>query len=169
MLTAEAHVQTTRASRYLIQFCKHADSMSRHGGHGMHLGEALTRRDVQVRADWSDTRGVVTFSPWGQCTVTADEVSLTFRVEANGEENLQQIQDVITRDLDRFARRDGLTVTWQPASPALWVLPRHPRPAQAHTCLNVLALGRSRNCTWRPARSRNIASAGDSNVIVPCW
>ncbi len=56
MLTAEAHVETTRASRYLVQFCKHADSMSRHRGHGMHLGEALARRDVQVHADWSDTR-----------------------------------------------------------------------------------------------------------------
>jgi hypothetical protein len=116
MLTAEAHVGTTRASRYLIQFCKHADAMSGHRGHGTHLGEALARRDVQVHADWSDTRGVVTFSPWGQCTITADEATLTFRAEANDEENLRQIQDIITRDLDRFARRDGLTVTWQPAA-----------------------------------------------------
>jgi hypothetical protein len=53
-----------------------------------------------------------------QCTITADEASLTFRVEADVEENLQQIQDIITRDLGRFARRDGLTVTWQPAAPA---------------------------------------------------
>ncbi len=170
MLTAEAHVETTRASRYLVQFCKHADAMSGHRGHGMHLGEALARRDVRVHADWSDTRGVVTFSPWGQCTITAAEASLTFRVEANDEENLQQIQDIITRDLGRFARRDGLTVTWQPAAPALHGFCRGtPGPAQAHTCLNVLALERSRNRTWWPARSRNIASAGDSSVIVPCW
>jgi hypothetical protein len=119
MLTAEAHVGTARASRYLIQFCKHADAMTGHGGHGMHLGEMLARRDVRVHAEWSDTHGVVTFSPWGRCTITADEATLTFRVEANDEEKLQQIQDIITRDLDRFARRDGLTVTWQPASPAL--------------------------------------------------
>ncbi len=118
MLTAEAHVETTRASRYLVQFCKHADSMSGHRGHGMHLGEALARRDVQVHADWSDTRGVVTFSPWGRCAISADEDLLTFRIEADDEENLRQIQDIITRDLGRFARRDGLTVTWQPAAPA---------------------------------------------------
>ena len=118
MLTAEARVETTRASRYLVQFCKHADSMSGHRGHGMHLGEALAHRDVQVHAEWSDARGVVTFSPWGQCTITADEAWLIFRVEANDEENLRQIQDIVTRDLGRFARRDGLTVTWQPASPA---------------------------------------------------
>jgi len=73
---------------------------------------------VQVHADWSDTRGVVTFSPWGRCAIAADETLLTLRVEANDEENLRQIQDIITRDLGRFARRDGLTVTWQPASPA---------------------------------------------------
>ena len=118
MLTAGARVETTRASRYLVQFCKHADAMSGYRGHGMHLAEVLARRDVQVHADWSDTRGVVTFSPWGQCTITADEAGLIFHVEADDQENLRQIQDIITQDLGRFARRDGLTVTWQPAASA---------------------------------------------------
>ena len=118
MLTAEAHVETARASRYLVQFCKHADAMSGHRGHGVHPGGMLARRDVRVHADWSDTRGVVAFSPWGRCTLTAGETSLIFRVEATDEEKLRQIQDIITRDLGRFARRDGLTVTWQPAASA---------------------------------------------------
>lgn len=54
----------------------------------------------------------------GKCTTTAAEAWLIFRVEANNEENLRQIHDIITRDLGRFARRAGLTVTWQPVSSA---------------------------------------------------
>jgi hypothetical protein len=116
MLTVEAQVETERPSRYLVQFCKHAAAMGGgHRGPGMHLGDALARREVQVHADWSDTHGVVTFTPWGQCTITASADMLTLRVEAADEENLRKIQDIITRDLGRFGRRDGLAVNWQPA------------------------------------------------------
>jgi hypothetical protein len=41
-----------------------------------------------VDADWSDTRGVITFTPWGQCTITADDAGLTVRVEATDQENM---------------------------------------------------------------------------------
>jgi hypothetical protein len=40
---------------------------------------------------------------------------LTLRAEAGDEETLRQIQDLITGHLDRFSRRDPLTVTWQRA------------------------------------------------------
>jgi hypothetical protein len=82
----------------------------------MHLGDALARREMQVDADWSDTRGVITFTPWGQCTMTADDAALTVRVEATDEDNLVKIRDIITRDLDRMGRRDALIIDWQPAS-----------------------------------------------------
>jgi hypothetical protein len=117
MLTVEAQIQTERPSRYLTQICKHAASM-RAGNNGprIHLSTALAHREVQLHADWSDTHGVITFTPWGQCTMTAHADTLTLRVEATDEENLQKIQDIITKDLDRFGRRDALTVNWQPAS-----------------------------------------------------
>jgi hypothetical protein len=120
MPTAEAQIETDRPSRYLTQFCKHA--AARAGGHGprMHLRAILGRREVQVQAEWSETHGVVTFDPWGQCTLTANAAILTLRVEATDEDNLGRIQDVITRDFTRFGRRERLTVAWRrPETPSI--------------------------------------------------
>jgi hypothetical protein len=120
-----AEVRTERASRYLVQFCKHAAAMG-DGGHTprMHPHTTLARREVQVTADWSDTNGTVTFTPWGRCTLAADGDTLTLRIDSADEHGLSQIRDVIERDLQRFSRRDPLTVTWQrPETP---VPPRAP-------------------------------------------
>jgi hypothetical protein len=111
MLTAEARVTTSRASRYLVQLCKHADAMGTAQGHG-HLRSMLARREVRVHADWSDTYGTITFNPWGQCTITADANTLTLRIQAATDEELGRIQDIITRDLKRFGRRDQLNLVW---------------------------------------------------------
>jgi hypothetical protein len=114
MPSLEARIETERPSRYLVQFCKHAAAMGSAGGHSsrMHLHGMMARREVQVDAEWSDTRGTVTFTPWGQCTLTADENILNLRIEAQDEEGVRQIQGVVTKDLDRFSRRNPLTVTW---------------------------------------------------------
>jgi hypothetical protein len=113
MPTLKAQVETERASRYLVQFCKHAAAM---GGGGdtprMHLHGVMARREVRIDAEWSDAQGTVTFTPWGQCTLAADTRTLTVVIEAAGEDGLHQIRDVITRDLERFSRREPLTVTW---------------------------------------------------------
>jgi hypothetical protein len=113
-----ADVNTQRASRYLVQFCKHAAAMG-DGGHTarMHLHTTLARREVQVTADWSDTNGTVTFDPWGQCTLAAEGDTLTLRIDAADENGLSQLRDVIDRDLQRFSRRDPLAVTWQRPDP----------------------------------------------------
>ena len=120
MLTAEAHVQTDHASRYLAQLCRHAQQVHRvrhwpraHGGDD--------RQPPKVeRVEWSDTRGTVDFG-WGQCTMEASAGTLTLRAEAADPENLQRVQDIVARDIERFGKRDHLTVTWnrpaQPASP----------------------------------------------------
>lgn len=123
MLTTEAQIETERPSRYLVQFCKHAAAMGG-GAHGheprVHLGGLLARREVQVHAEWSDTHGRVTFTPWGQCTLQANANALTLCIEATEEENLRRIQDIVTRDFDRFSRRDPLTVNWhQPTAPSV--------------------------------------------------
>ncbi len=65
-----------------------------------------------MRAEWTKTHGVLAFTPWGQCTLTADTATLNLRIDAGDEDGLRKIQDVLTRDLDRIGRRDGLTVTW---------------------------------------------------------
>ncbi len=117
MLTAEAQIETGRPGRYLAQLCKHAAAMGSARGHQarMHGGGTLADRQVQVHAEWSDTHGVVRFVPWGQCVIEASADRLTLRVEATDEEDLRQIQDVLTRDLGRFGRRERLTVSWHRA------------------------------------------------------
>ncbi|HEU4945769.1 MAG TPA: DUF2218 domain-containing protein [Kribbella sp.] len=114
MLIAEARIETERPSRYLVQLCKHAASMagSSHRAH-LHLGGAPARHEVQVDAEWSDTHGTVVFSSWGRCALAAGANTLTVRIEATDEQSLRRIQDVVTGDLDRFGRRDGLTVSWR--------------------------------------------------------
>ena len=112
MPSAEAHVVTDRPTRYLAQLCKHATSMGG-DGHGprLHRGDFPGQRQTPVHAEWSDTRGVIT-TPWGRCTVAANATALTLRIDASDEDDLQNLQKIITRDLDRFGRRDGLTLTW---------------------------------------------------------
>jgi hypothetical protein len=52
----QAQIQTERASRYLVQLCKHAAAMGS-GGHSprVHLQGRMARREVQVAADWSES------------------------------------------------------------------------------------------------------------------
>lgn len=110
----KAQIETERASRYLVQFCKHGAAMGRGGGHTprTHLRGMMARRELQVTAEWSDTDGTVTFAPWGRCTLTAEAGALTLLVEAADEDGLRQIRDIVSRDFERFSRRDPLTVTW---------------------------------------------------------
>jgi len=81
------------------------------GGHRprMHLRGGMAR----VAADWSDTSGTLTFTPWGRCTLEADAGTLKLRIDAVDQDGLSQIRDIVTRDLERFSNRDPLTVTWQ--------------------------------------------------------
>ena len=105
MLMVEARIETKQSTRYLVRLCTHAASMGRAQGHGprVHLGEALSRGEVDVKAQWSDTQGAVTFSPWGRCEIAASTTALLLRIEAADEEDLRRIQDIITGDLDRFS------------------------------------------------------------------
>ncbi len=123
MLTAEAQIETGRPGRYLVQLCKHAAAMGSARGHRIRMhagGDNAAGREVQVHAEWSETRGVVRFDPWGQCAIEAGADGLTLRAEATDEEDMRQIQDVLTRDLGRFGRRERLTVSWhRPEAPGV--------------------------------------------------
>jgi hypothetical protein len=117
MLTAETHIQTERPSRYLVQLCKHADSIN-HKTLNLHARKAQARPQVQ-HVEWSNADGILIFSS-GRCTMKAGPDTLTVRVEATNEEDLQRIQNLITRNLERFGRRDQLKVSWQrPEAPAI--------------------------------------------------
>lgn len=114
MPTAEARIQTSQPSRYLVQLCRHAASIN----HKIlrHAGRALMRPDIQ-QVEWSDTDGTLDLG-WGRCTMHAGPGTLTVRAEAASEESLHRVQNLITRNLERFGRREHLKVNWQqPGTP----------------------------------------------------
>ena len=115
MPSSEAHIATDRPSRYLIQFCKHADAIGGPKGHRlrMHSENAAAFGQLTVRAEWSDTLGVVSMRPWGQCRLQAGPSTLSVRIDARDDDTLRRIEQLITNDMDRFSAH-RLTLTWQP-------------------------------------------------------
>lgn len=111
MPTAEARVQTDDPSRYLIRLCQHASKMSSHLRHRPRTHDGGAPPDMR-HAEWSGTDGTLTLNG-GQCTLQASPGTLTLRAEAADEENLRRIQDLITGRLEKFGRREHLTVTWR--------------------------------------------------------
>ncbi|WP_371643007.1 DUF2218 domain-containing protein [Streptomyces mirabilis] len=131
MLTAEAHIDTERPNRYLVQLCKHFANKGRHLGHRprTHRGgdaqapsEPHTSPEIrpdQIHVEWTDTQGTVRL-PWGTCALQAAPGALTLRAQSPDEESLRRLQDLVTTHLSRFSRRDPLQVDWQrPEAPAV--------------------------------------------------
>ncbi|RZB14304.1 DUF2218 domain-containing protein [Streptomyces sp. F001] len=121
MPTAEARIETERPSRYLVQLCKHFSNKGRHLGrrlHGHSGGDGQALRDMravaeQAQVEWSDTEGQVTL-PWGRITLRAAPGVLMLRAEAAEDDDLRRLQDLAAGHVERFGRRDGLLVNWQP-------------------------------------------------------
>ena len=115
MLTAEADIQTEHAARYLARLCGHAGKMGTPGGRLSHRPPSHARGDAppEIRhVECSETEGTVSLN-WGQWTMRALPGLLAVRAEAANEESLRRIQDLLTARLQRFGRREHLTVTWQ--------------------------------------------------------
>src|SRR4051812_46333392 len=118
MPIAEATIDTPRAARYLAQFGKHAGAMAGTRGHGMRMhGSPLAGGEVNLHVECADDQVVVTFDPWGRATLRARDDRLTVRVEATDQQNLNRIQEILTRDIERSGRRDHLTLTWNGLDP----------------------------------------------------
>ena len=115
MPTAQARIPTGQPSRYLIQLCQHANSINHKTLR--HPGRAPVRPDIQ-HVERSDTHGTLDLG-WGRCTLQAGPGTLTVRAEAANNESLQQVQDLITRNLERSGQREHPQVNWQrPETPA---------------------------------------------------
>ncbi|MGW4108252.1 DUF2218 domain-containing protein [Streptomyces sp. NPDC004976] len=121
MLTAEARVETERASRYLGQLCRHAQQMGRHPYYrqGTRGGTDTHRPPAVHHVEWTDTDGTVRLS-LGRWTLRATPGALVMRVEAATEEDLQRMRDLIAGRVEKIGRRDHLTVAWRqpPESPS---------------------------------------------------
>ncbi|MFF4905824.1 DUF2218 domain-containing protein [Streptomyces sp. NPDC001260] len=147
MPTAEARIATDRASRYLVQLCRHTSVMRRmrHQAPAAHGGRQMP--EVQ-HVDWSDTHGWVRFAE-GQWTLDATSDALTLRVEADDGEALQRLRTGITGRLEKIGRRDRLTVTWQDRPPS-------PGPPSGLT----QAPGVEKWWRRRPARTTGVLAVG---------
>ncbi|MFF6996095.1 DUF2218 domain-containing protein [Streptomyces sp. NPDC008313] len=116
MPTAETRLATDRASRYLVQLCRHLRQMPRMsrrppGGHG----GGGARPEVR-HVEFTDTHGTVRFAD-GLWTLDATADALVLRVDADDEEALQRLQDAVTARIEKIGRRDGLQVHWRRAVP----------------------------------------------------
>lgn len=84
-------VITAHASDYLHRLCRH---FSRN-----------------VSASWDNDKGHVAFEI-GSCRMEADAEGLNLICQSDTVENLECLLSVIQSHLQRFAQREGLTVTW---------------------------------------------------------
>ena len=119
MPTAEADVQTEHAASYLARLCGHAGKMGAAGQRLHHRPRSHARGgappEVQ-HVECSGTEGTVNLN-WGRWSMRAWPGRLEVRAEAADEERLRQIQDLITARLQKFGRRENLTVNWQQPQP----------------------------------------------------
>jgi hypothetical protein len=90
-LTSRATVATDRPVPYLRQLCKHF-------GH-------------KVDAAFGDDSGYIQFA-FGRCELHAREGELELTVSAADEAGRERMRQVIGSHLERFGKRDGLTVSW---------------------------------------------------------
>ncbi|MEV0904247.1 DUF2218 domain-containing protein [Streptomyces hokutonensis] len=117
MLTAEARIATERPTRYLVQLCKHFDNRGRHLTHRPRTHtppDAPDIRPEEIQVEWTDSDGTLRL-PWGRCTLRATPGMLRVHVEAEDQESLGRLQDLVTTHIGRFSRRDPLTVDWNPS------------------------------------------------------
>jgi hypothetical protein len=115
MLTAQADIRTEHAATYLARLCGHAGKMGTAGRRLGHRPRTHARGDVAPevrRVECSRTEGAVSLD-WGQWTMRAFPGRLTVRAEAADQESLRRIQDLLTSRLQKFGRREHLTVNWQ--------------------------------------------------------
>jgi hypothetical protein len=116
MLTAEADIRTEHAARYLERVCGHAGKMGEAGHRLGHRQPSHARGGGPPevwRVECSGTEGTVSLN-WGQWTMRALPGLLAVRAEAADEQDLRRIQDLLTARLQKFGRREHLTVTWRP-------------------------------------------------------
>ncbi|MFJ9870235.1 DUF2218 domain-containing protein [Streptomyces sp. NPDC101165] len=155
MPSAEARIPTDRPSRYLVQLCKHFSNKGRHLGHRArpHHGADVTQppgthmppelRPDQIQVEWTDTQGVLTL-PWGRCTMDAASDALVLRAEADDEQGLRRLQDLLAAHLSRFGRREELRVEWREPAPAARCAEDAGSPATTAASTSA----RRRHLTW---------------------
>jgi hypothetical protein len=92
MSQTHARVRTAKPAPYMKQLCKHF-------GH-------------KVPAEWTETDGSITFE-YAVCRFSVEDAVLVLTVEAPDDEAAQRMAGVMGSHLERFGKRDELSVSWQ--------------------------------------------------------
>lgn len=90
-ISSRAEVATDKPVPYMRQLCKHF-------GH-------------KVDASFGEDTGYIQFE-FGRCELNASGGLLVLAVSAPDEESHERMERVIGSHLERFGRRDGLSVAW---------------------------------------------------------
>ena len=90
-IRSRAEVATDKPVAYMRQLCKHF-------GH-------------KVDASFGDDSGYIQFE-FGRCELRTAEGALNLEVSAADAESQERMERVIGSHLERFGRRDELSVTW---------------------------------------------------------
>jgi hypothetical protein len=117
MPAAEADIPTEHAADYLTRLCDHIGKIGQADHRLPHRRAAHGRGGPpEIRhVERGETEATVTLN-WGQWVIHARAGLLAVRAEAADEENLGRIQDLLTTRLEKFGRREHLTVTWRTAT-----------------------------------------------------
>lgn len=91
MFENSATVATEKASKYLVQLCKHFAH--------------------KVDVDYNETDGTVQFPP-GICTMKADDGVLSMHCRSDSLRGVLMMQGILDNHLERFAWREKLTIDW---------------------------------------------------------
>ena len=97
MPVCTANVETSHASRYLQQLCKHWSH--------------------KFAVDFDASRGVIPFNPETSLDLAADDKVLRITLHVAEAGNLERMQTVVDDHLKRFAFREELSIVWT-AGPA---------------------------------------------------
>jgi uncharacterized protein len=90
-LYSQATVATEKPVPYMRQLCKHF-------GH-------------KIDAAFDDDSGYINFEV-GRCDLRAGDGELYLTVTAENEENRERLRNVVGSHLERFGKRDELSVSW---------------------------------------------------------
>jgi uncharacterized protein len=91
ILTSRADIATERPAPYMRQLC-------RHFGH-------------KADSSFDDRSGYIQFE-FGRCDLQAADHELQMTVSADDVQSRQRMQNVIGSHLERFGKRDWLSVAW---------------------------------------------------------
>ena len=92
MIKEEARVQTAKASKYLMQMCKHFAH--------------------KVPVEFDEREGKVDFEP-GHCVMTVEKDLLVMSCEADGENEMARMKYILDDHLKRYAWREEIEINWE--------------------------------------------------------